>query len=234
MMPLLTALLWLGLQSVPAPRPTADADAQALLARALEAAGGVEALRRARILEWRGRATVYAGARQIRLAGHWITEPPERATVATWEIEKGEGSMRRLILDGNQGSMERDGKTMPMPPAMLANEREQFYLYGVVKLLLLTDPAVRLSSVRVDGEVRGLAVTQPGRNDVQIFFDRAGRPTRLTTTVLDPATGTRVAEEMQFEGLIESAGVKWPRRILIRQSGALFFEVEITEFAARP
>jgi hypothetical protein len=233
MIPVLTALLCLSFQSAPAPRPNADADVRALLARALEAAGGVEALKRARVLEWRGTATVFAGARQIRLAGHWTVEGPDRARVETWEIEKGESSTRRLILDGDKGWMERDGKTMPMPPEMLANERDQFYLYVIVKILLLTDPAVALSPVRVNGEMRGLEVKQNGRNTVQIFFDDAGRPTHLTTTVLDPSTGNQLAEEMQFQGVIESAGVRWPRRILIKQAGALFFELEITEFAVR-
>ena len=230
----LIAALYLFLQSVPAQGTGTDADVNALLAKALEAAGGVDALRRARILEWRGKATVHVGARQIHLAGQWVIEPPDRATVATWEIEKGKSSTRRLILNGNEGSMERDGKTAPMPPEMLANERDQFYLYAVVKILLLTDPAVRLSPVRIGGEVRGLSVTQPDRNDVQIFFNSAGRPTHLTTTVVDPATGKRMAEEMQFDGIIESAGVSWPRRILIKQAGALFFELEITEFAVTP
>lgn len=228
MMMLVCALLMV-LQSTPAPRTVADADADAILAKALEAAGGIEALNRARILNWRGKATVHAGARQIRLEGRWTVEPPDRATVATWESEKGVTSTRRLILNGSEGTMDRDGKSIPMPPDLLANERDQFYLYSVLKLAPLMDAGVQLAPV-VDGESRGLGVKRPGRPDVQIFFDKTGRPTHLRTSVLDPATRRQVVEELQFEGVVESDGVRWPRRIRILQGGALFFELEITEF----
>ena len=221
------------LQSTPANRTIADADADAILSKALEAAGGREALQRARVLNWRGKATVHAGQRQIRLEGRWTVEPPDRATVATWEVEKGEASTRRMIIDGATGTMERDGKTTPMPPELLANERDQFYLYSVLKLTPLGDRTVTLAPL-VDGDTRGLSVKRAGRPDVQIFFDATGRPVRLRTSVLDPATKQPVAEELQFEGVIESGGVRWPRRIRILQSGTLFFDLEITEFNVTP
>ena len=66
---------------------------------------------------------------------------------------------------------------------------------------------------------------------MSVFFDASGRPVRLRTTVLDPATKQRVAEELQFEGVIESDSVRWPRRIRILQAGALFFDLEILEFS---
>jgi len=39
-----------------------------------------------------------------------------------------------------------------------------------------------------------------------------------------------VAEELQFQGVVESEGMRWPRRIRILQAGTLFFDLEILEF----
>ena len=208
----------------------ANAEASAILAKAIGAAGGAEALARARVFEWRGRATVHAGDRQIRLEGRWIIEPPDNATVETWDVERGLTSTRRLIVKGHEGLMERDGKRMPMPAEMLANERDQFYLYSVLKLVPLLDRDVTLTVAEASG-AKGLTVTRPGRANVTIFFNDAGRPTRLRTMVFDPASKQRIEEELQFEGDVESAGVRWPRRIRILQSARLFFELEITEFS---
>ena len=208
---------------------TAD-DAKAILAKALEASGGLDALKRARVLNWRGRATIYAAGRQIRIEGRWVIEPPDRARVTTWEVDKGEASARRLIVDGDSGLMERDGKSTPMPAEMLANEREQFYLYSVLKLTGLLEPDVKLAAIR-EKESDGLDIVRSGRPAVKIFFDEAGRPTNMRVMVSDPRTREPVQEDLQFEGVIESEGVRWPRRIRILQAGALFFDLEITEFS---
>jgi hypothetical protein len=222
-------LLFTFLQSTPASRSAADADADAILTKAIEAAGGLDALKRARVLNWRGRATVHAGQREIHLEGRWTVEPPDRASVASLEMDNGEASTRRLTINGTQGTIERDGKTMAMPAEMLANERDQFYLYSVLKLAPLLDASVRLAPI-AEGDARGLSVKQQGRPDVQILFDQSGRPTRLRASVLDPGTRQLVPEELQFEGIVEADGVRWPRRIRILQSGILFFDLEITEF----
>lgn len=208
---------------------SASPEATAILARAIDAAGGHEALRRARVLNWRGKATIYAAGRQIKIEGSWTVEPPDRASVTSWEIEKGQASARRMIIDGAAGSMERGGKTMPMPPEMIANERDQFYLYSVLQLMPLLDANVTLTATTQDGG-SGLRVVRPGRPEVTVLFDSSGRPSRLLTSVFDPATKQRVAEELQFEGVVQSEGVRWPRRIRILQAGTLFFDLEISEF----
>ena len=204
-------------------------DANAILAKAIDAAGGQDALKRARALHWRGKATIHAGGREIRVEGRWSVEPPDRASVTTWEVERGEWTARRMIIDGKKGSMERDGRSAPLPPAMLANERDQFYLYSVLQLTPLLDSDVKLTAISEDGST-GLRVVRPGRPEVSIHFDTAGRPTRLRTSVLDTVTKRQVAEEMQFEGVLESQGVRWPQRIRILQAGELFFDLEISEF----
>ena len=130
-MTIIAICLLLALQSGSAAREPGDANA--ILAKAIEAAGGAEALKAARVLNWYGKATIHAGGRQIKIEGRWTVEPPDRASLTTWEADKGQGSARRMVIDGFSGSLDRAGTSMPMSPTMLANERDQFYLYSVLK-----------------------------------------------------------------------------------------------------
>ncbi len=65
-------------------RPIDGASPDAILARAVEQAGGAAALRRARALEWDGEATVHAGVRDIRIAGLWRVQPGELDWQDAW------------------------------------------------------------------------------------------------------------------------------------------------------
>jgi hypothetical protein len=206
-------------------------DADTILDRAIRAAGGLEALQNARVLNWRGRATVRAGERTIQIEGRWSVEPYDRATVVTWEAAKGESSSRTLTLNGSIGTLERDGKVAAMPPGMVANERDQFYLYSVLRLEPLRDPGVVLTPLTGTGTI-GLRVERRGRPDVEIFFDRNWHPTHLRARVSDPAGEAAILEELRFEGTMFSNGVRWPKRIRIYQGDPLYFDLEILEFTA--
>jgi hypothetical protein len=209
----------------------AGLDAGAILDRAIRAAGGLEALQNARLLSWRGRATVRAGERTIQIEGRWSVEPYDRATVVTWEAAKRESSARTMTLNGSIGTLEGDGTTAAMPAGMVAHERDQFYLYSVLRLEPLRDPGVVLTPFTANGTV-GLKVERRGRPDVEIFFDREWRPTHLRARVSDPAGEAAILEELRFEGTVASNGVRWPKRIRIYQGDLLYFDLEILEFTA--
>ena len=204
--------------------PVAEPDA--ILARAIRAAGGEERLRRATVLKWRGWAMVHVGEHPIRLEGRWIVEPPDRAVVETWETDKGKASTRRLILLGSEGWTERRGQRAPMPQAMLANERDQFDLYALMRLLPLRDTGVRLTATGP----RSLRVEREGRPAVDMRFDGTGFLDRIRTEVRDPASQRTVEEVVTFEGVVEAGGVRWPLRLHITQDGEPYFDLELTDF----
>jgi hypothetical protein len=222
----MTSFFLCALLAAPAPSPSPSPTAETLVDRAIKAAGGEAALRRAAVLAWRGRATVHAGDQPLRLEGRWLVEPPDRAVVTTWAADKGPSSARRLILQGAEGFLERNGARTPMPAAMLANERDQFYLYALMRLLPLKDPAVTLS---LTGP-RSIRVEREGRPTAEMTFDFAGGLDSLRADVRDPQSTGTIAETLTFEGLVQSRGVAWPLRISMAQNGAPFFDLELTEF----
>lgn len=233
---LLFAALLTRLAIPPSPLTGGAAAAQnplrAMLDQVIRSAGG-RGLQRFHAMAWHGVADVAAGPRTVRIEGDWNVEPPDRARVETWEIDKGRASARTMILEPGHDRMRRDGQEQPLPPEIAANERDQFYVYHLMRLITLNDADVRLTLLPAGGDGHdGIRVQRAGRRDADLYFDRAYRLVRLVTTIADPASKRDVREELRFTGSIASNGVRWPRRIQILQDGAPFFDLEIARFTA--
>jgi hypothetical protein len=220
--------------SAGAPAPAADAP-ERILARAIEQAGGAAALERATALLWEGDATVHAGGRTVSIAGRWAVQPPDTAVVSTWEASRGPESVRHLVVAQPRGWTVRGGAFTPMPPAMLASEREEFYLYSVMRLVPLREPGVALAAIPADSlGQRGIRARRAGRPDVELFVDGAGRLAHLRVVLPDGYDGRPVRQDVWLAGSIEAEGVRWPRTIRITQDGAPFFDLALRSLRVQP
>jgi hypothetical protein len=210
--------------------------ARVLLDEAIIAAGGAEALARHAAFAWHGAAIIYAGDREIRIEGDWQVEPPDKSKVETFEIDKGPGSMRTMMIDGSRGWSVVEGKDQPLPDAILANERDQFYLYYVLRLEPLRRDGSTLAYIDPDSNGRpGLRVTRAGRPEVELFFTAATRRVeKLVAHITDPVSGGVVEEELNFTGTIESNGVRWFNGVAILQNHRRFFVLKLATFQALP
>jgi len=74
-----------------------------LLDDAIAAAGGNDALTKARHLRWTGEADVHAGGRDIALAVRSDIEPLGKVRSETWLRETGPSTLRVLEMDGRNG-----------------------------------------------------------------------------------------------------------------------------------
>jgi hypothetical protein len=213
----------------------APGSAEAIVDRAIEQAGGTAALERARALVWEGDATVHAGGRTVPIAGRWAVQPPDSAVVATYETSRGPASTRRLIVSGARGWFERNGELTPMPPSVLANERDEFYLYSIIRLVPLRARAVRLTPIEPDtlGQ-RGLRASQLGRPDVELYVDDSGRLAHLRARVTDALTGNPATQDFWLSGTVEAEGVRWPRTLRLTQDGVTYFDLEIRTLQVLP
>ena len=205
-----------------------------LVRRAIEAAGGRAALAAASALQWQGRAGIHLPGRDITILGTWSIQPPDSAVVATYDSTQGPRSTRRLILAGARGWTQRDTALNPMPNAMLTEERHQFYLYSLLRLLPLEAPGVKLTRVVDDSAGNaGLIVESAGRLQVTMYFNRDARVVRMRTTFAADS-GPVERQDIRFEGTIESNGVRWFRRMSINRNRQPYFDLEIRSFQALP
>jgi hypothetical protein len=211
-------------------RPAAQDPARALLDRAISAAGGVAALQRHRVLAWHGTASINVSGRTIRIEGDWRIEPPDRAHIETFEIDKGPASMRSLFIDGDKGWTIREGQSTVLPRLFVGNEREQFYLYWLARLVPMLDREFRLTMVEPDEQKQaGFRVEREGRRDATLYFAADARLARIVSSVTDPTSGADLPQELRFSGAIASQGIRWPRRIQVVQKGTVFFDLELSD-----
>lgn len=212
-------------------RAAAQDPARTLLDRAIAAAGGLNNLQRHLVLAWQGTATITVAGRVVRIEGDWRIEPPDRAAIETFEVEKGPVSTRSLFIDGERGWTTKGGQSQVLPQAFVGNEQEQFYLYWLIRLVPLLEKGFRLTPVEPDADGRaGFRVDRDGRRDATLYFTADARLVRIVTTVTDPTSGRDLPEELRFSGQIVADGIRWPRRIQVLQNAAPFFDLELTSF----
>jgi len=214
----------------PVPRP------RALLERAIHLAGGEGPLTAARALAWSGDAVIHAGGRTINIAGDWAIQPPDSAIVATYDVARGPASTRALVVAAPRGWIwSAAAGHQPMPPAMLASERDEFYLYDVIRLVPLRAPGVTLTPVAADSLAQpGFRAEQPGRPPVELFFDPAGRLSHLRVAVRDAGGGAPKRQDVWLSGTMEASGIRWFREMKLTMDGEPYFDLTLRALRVMP
>ena len=203
-----------------------------VLDRAIARAGGREALLANPVLEWRAGAAIYVPGRIIEIAGEWQVRP-DSAVSTTW-LKNQPNAPRRLILS-NRGGWTQRGDSAPaaMPPKLLIEERHQFYLYQVLRLVPLLDPAFSLHSAPSDSLGRSaLRVSHPDHPDVTLYFDREFRVVALHTVFAAEDMTHPESQDIHFSGEVRSGDVHWFREMRILRAGNHYFNLTIDDFRA--
>ena len=174
-----------------------------------------------RPLSWEGSAIVYAGGREINIRVRTRISREGDVTSESWPADEGERAVRRMIIDGNGGWMERGGKREPMPEAMLKHERQQFGFYNQLQ------PAIVFAKMMGSGE------TTIG-GDIQTSFRiEGGLPVEARNQVSSPGPGGKPIDQTFLLSEYKTEdGLTWPRRIEIRHDGKPYFTLSIGKFEA--
>lgn len=208
---------------------------QALVERAIEAAGGLAALKQSPAFVWKGEARVQVQGRDLKIVGTWSLDPPDRAIVETRLEGQGPAETKTLVINGKQGWAIVDNVRSQLEPEMLENERDQFYLYSLMRLLPLQDYAVSLTALpKSEDGLDGFRATRAERPDVDMFFDADAKLRRMSFETLDPITNTRRRQNVKLEGEVESKGVRWFRTMTITWEQEPYFALTITSLNVIP
>lgn len=206
------------------------ARASDLLERAIARAGGDRALRRARILQWSGAATVTAGGRTLEIDMVTHVEPFVRARSDSWLTSEGPTHKRSLIVEGEQGWIERNGQRKPMPAAMLAHERAQYAIYGLMRLVSLQDKDASWAPGFLPDR---LIARHPLAPETILGFDTDARLAWATNRIPAVNGSAIVDQRFEFSGEMENGGVRWPQRLTIAEGGEPYFDLRLKSFAVQ-
>jgi hypothetical protein len=204
-----------------------------LLRRAIRRAGGYKVLSRVRLLSWDGEATVFDSDRRIELGVSTIVAPFASARSTSWRISQGKASARTMIIGETGGRVERDGRTEPLPARLVAHERAQFAIYGLMLLAPLDRGGGSYRQVHIPSSgFEILRVSHKLAPLTRLFFESDGRLAEAINTVPHPETGRPVRQRFIFSEAQMPGPVRWPREIRIEQAGKPYFELRLKRFEA--
>lgn len=213
--------------------PAAAFAGDKLLRRAIRRAGGRKVLSRVRLLSWEGEATVFDGDRRIELGVSTIVAPFVSARSTSWLLSQGKASARTMIITETGGRVERDGRSEELPPRLVAHERAQFAMYGLMLLAPLDHGGASIRQPHVpSSNFDILRVSHKLAPLTRLFFESDGRLAEAVNTVPHPETGQPVRQRFIFSEEQMPGPVHWPRTIRIEQEGKPYFELRLSRFEA--
>jgi len=202
-----------------------------LLDRAIARAGGEEALRRARRLQWTGEALAFTPTGS-NLVGVSTTIVPFRAArTDAWLIAEGPARPRTLAVEGDNGWTEQNGVRRPMSEAMLAHWKAHYALYGLMRLVPLRDPGV---SIEENAQALQITVVHPQAPRTTLAFDAEARLIGAADTIPAPDGGHSISQVVAFEGEITDSGARWPQFLRVSRDGRPHLELRLKTFKAGP
>jgi hypothetical protein len=211
-----------------APESAAGPVERAIVARAIEAAGGRAALEQAATLRWSGDAVVYTSDGRIDLEVQTVVRPFRSAHSEMWLRGQDPATKRALDVTSDAGWIERNGQREPLALPALRHEQQQYAIYGLMRLLPLLDDGVvlrRLATAPV-GQT-ALHVEHQAAPAADLYFDSTGRLRTIEDRVVDPDGGASIAQRIELGGTVAGAPIRWPRTIRILQNGSPYFELTI-------
>jgi hypothetical protein len=209
-------------------RADEQADAKALLDKAMKAMGGEAKLAKLSTASVKGKLTGSPGGQEITIDvdGTWQGMSQYRADA---DVQEGGQSFKGiLVFNGTKGWLKKNCRTEEAPEGITTFVQNIFHAGRIPQLLpALTDKAYKLSHL---GEIQigdkaavGLAISHKDRKDVSLFFDKAtGLPAKSELRVTDPQ-GKEVTAAFNYSDYKDFDGVKLCSRIKIKID-----EIEVT------
>jgi len=211
-------------------RSAAADDARAIVARGVEAMGGLDLLSRKAAVQMKMKGTIHlpeaqANLGQVAFTGDLFTQPDGPAKFSLKVILPGVVGVGDVtitqVMDGKKGWRNTNGQVQDLTEAELAEARKSRHIDRVTALvaLLKDKDAFTLTSLgesRVnDRPVRGVKVSAKGEQDVSLYFDKANG-LLLKAEYQDKALGSdkRVKHEMIYSDYREASLTEADERLL--------------------
>jgi hypothetical protein len=198
-----------------------QAEARAVLDRAVRAFGGEEKLRKLQHLSIQGTIKFEGGGQMITATIDGKSSGPD---LYRMEVEIDANGMKNKVcfgIRGDAGWTQSNNQSMDMPKPVALLVRD--VLYGVRILTLLASVKDKDFTISHLGELKlgdqaaiGLRISRKDWRDVSVYFDKeSGLPVQSEITVTDP-NGQDAAFVFRFSDYKDVDGIKWFSRIAIK------------------
>lgn len=234
----LGALLALTLVGGLAPAARADeAEAKAVLDKAIKALGGEEKLGKAQAISWKSKGKITFGENENPFNSQTIIQGLDRYH-GEFEGEFNGNPFKGItVLDGKKGWRKFGDNVMEMDDDAVTNERRTIYLQVIpVTLVALKGQGFKLDSAKgedVSGKpTDAIKATGPDGKDFTIYFDKEKNlPVKLVANVVG-FNGEEFTQETTFADYKDFDGIKKATKVVAKRDGQTFLDSEVTDFKA--
>jgi hypothetical protein len=209
-------------------RADEQADAKALLDKAMKAMGGEAKLAKLSTASVKGKLTGSPGGQELTvdLDGTWQGMSQYRADA---EVQDGGQNFKGVVVfNGDKGWLKKNSQTQEAPAGVAPFVQNLFHAGRMPQLLPnLTDKDYKLSLLGEilvgDKPAVGLSIGHKDRKDVSLFFDKEkGLPIKSEVRLTDPQ-GKEITATFHYSDYKDFDGVKLSGRIMIKVD-----EIELT------
>jgi hypothetical protein len=215
-------------------RADAQADARAIVEKAVKAMGGQEKLARLNTCTLRAKGSIEAG-QQATFAEETSMRWPDYYHFDLDFDFGGQKVKEVFVCASDKGWIKINEDVMEMPKELLTTMKDYFYA-----LMLPTNPAELLSkeyTLSPLGEIKvgerigvGVQASRKGRRDVNVYFDKeTGLPVKAETNAPKMEGGQDVGQEFLLSEYKEMDGAQVATKLLWNQDGKKFVEREYLE-----
>jgi negative regulator of sigma E activity len=217
-----------------------DAEAKAIIDKALKAVGGIEQakkLKKAFIAKAKGNIEVMGMKIDFTLDAY--SQPPEKSKAV---INLSINGMQLEIIqafDGKKGWASVLGMVKDLEKEELDEHKAMIHVESVTNLLSLIDEkGFKMSTLGEskvgDTEVVGVQVTKKDQRDVNLYFDKKSHLLlKAEYRAMEPISKMEVAQEKIYSDYKELLpGLKMSSKQIVNNDGKRYMELEMTEVTA--
>jgi hypothetical protein len=233
---LLGAVLVASLAFGPGGRARGDeADAKAVLDKAIKALGGEEKLGKAAAITWKAKGKITFGENENDISTNSTAQGLDRYR-SEFEGEFNGNAVKGVtVLNGDKGWRKFGDNEMELDGDALANAKRTVYLQVVPTTLVpLKGKGFKVETAGEekvgDAPASVLKVTAPDGKDFKLSFDKSsGLPVKLVAVVVG-FNGEEFTQETTFAGYKDFDGIKRATKVESKRDGNRFIVSEVTEF----
>lgn len=214
-----------------------QADAKAVIDKALKAMGGEGKVAKFKAGNCKGKVILDKNGQQLSLMADLIWQGIDKAKLKGELNENGNNGRIVFCIDGDKGWEQKNDNVSDAPAPLFSAVKNAFFALQMVYLLPeLKGGAFKLSplgEVKLnDKSVVGISVQHQGHNDVNVFFDKeTGLPAKSEVRLTDP-NGKEITVEYLYGDFQDMDGVKHPKRISLKADNTEFI-IELQEIASK-
>jgi outer membrane lipoprotein-sorting protein len=210
--------------------PGEDDGGRAIVAKAIQAAGGEKNLAKLQSATWTETGTYYGMGDGLPYTGKYAASRPNKFRM---EIE----GVFTTVLNGEAGWIQAGGETKKMTKEQFALEQYNHKAGWIITLVPLKDKAFDIKSVpaaKKDGEMVVVQVTRKDYPTVKLYFS-------AKTNLLVKSEYRTKAADLEFKEVVmefsyskyqDVDGGKVPHKLVVKRDGKQFVEAEVSELKA--